>query len=110
MGHSISPNSVRKLLTEIGFSRQVNRKAGGGSGHPDRDAQFEYINAEVLVAQAAGQPVISVDTKKKELVGNYRNAGSDWRPKGAPPNPKRRRRPPIASISSWQRSSGRSAG
>ena len=84
MGHSISPNSVRKLLTEIGFSRQVNRKADEGSGHPDRNAQFEYINAEVVVAQAAGQPVISVDTKKKELVGNYRNVGSDWRPKGAP--------------------------
>jgi hypothetical protein len=61
---------------------QVNRKADEGSGHPDRDAQFKYINAEVLVAQAAGQPVISVDTKKKELVGNYRNAGSDWRLKG----------------------------
>jgi Rhodopirellula transposase DDE domain len=84
MGHSISPNSVRKLLTEIGFSRQVNRKADEGSSHPDRDAQFEYINAEVLAAQAAGQPVISVDTKKKELVGNYRNAGSDWQPKGDP--------------------------
>jgi hypothetical protein len=83
MGHSISPNSVRKLLTEIGFSRQVNRKSDEGSGHPDRNAQFEYINAEVLGAQVAGQPVISVDTKKKELVGNYRNAGSDWRPKGA---------------------------
>ena len=84
MGHSISPNSVRKLLTEIGFSRQVNRKADEGSHHPDRNAQFEYINAQVLAAQAAGQPVISVDTKKKELVGNYRNAGRDWRPKGAP--------------------------
>jgi Rhodopirellula transposase DDE domain len=85
MGHSVSPNSVRKLLTEIGFSRQVNRKADEGASHPDRDAQFEYINAEVLAAQAAGQPVISVDnTKKKELVGNYRNAGSDWRPKGDP--------------------------
>jgi hypothetical protein len=84
MGHSISPNSVRKLLTRIGFSRQVNRKADEGASHPDRDAQFEYINAEVLAAQAAGQPVISVDTKKKELVGNYRNAGSDWRPKGDP--------------------------
>jgi hypothetical protein len=84
MGHSISPNSVRKLLIEIGFSRQVNRKADEGSGHPDRNAQFEYINAEVLAAQAAGQPVISVDTKKKELVGNYRNAGSDWQPKGDP--------------------------
>ena len=84
MGHSISPNSVRKLLTEVGFSRQVNRKADEGSSHPDRNVQFEYINAEVLAAQAAGQPVISVDTKKKELVGNYRNAGSDWRPKGDP--------------------------
>src|SRR5215813_2814416 len=84
MGHSISPNSVRKMLTKIGFSRQVNRKADEGANHPDRNAQFEYINAEVLAAQAAGQPVISVDTKKKELVGNYRNSGSDWRPKGDP--------------------------
>jgi Rhodopirellula transposase DDE domain len=84
MGHSISPNSVRKLLTQLGFSRQVNRKADEGAHHPDRNAQFEYINAQVLAAQAAGQPVISVDTKKKELVGNYRNAGSDWRPKGCP--------------------------
>jgi len=82
LGHSISPNSVRKLLTKIGFSRQVNRKANEGASHPDRDAQFEYINADVLGAQSAGQPVISVDTKKKELVGNYRNPGSDWRPKG----------------------------
>jgi hypothetical protein len=84
MGHPISPNTVRKLLSEIGFSRQVNRKADEGASHPDRNAQFEYINAEVLAAQAAGQPVISVDTKKKELVGLYRNAGSDWRPKGDP--------------------------
>jgi hypothetical protein len=84
MGHAVSPNSVRKLLTEMGFSRQVNRKADEGASHPDRNAQFEYINAEVLAAQAAGQPVISVDTKKKELVGDYRNAGSDWRPKGDP--------------------------
>ena len=84
MGHAISPNSVRKLLIEIGFSRQANRKAEEGSKHPDRNAQFEYINAEVLAAQAAGQPVISVDTKKKELVGNYRNGGTDYRPKGDP--------------------------
>jgi len=84
MGHSISPNSVRKLLSAIGFSRQVNRKAEEGASHPDRNAQFEYINAQVLAAQAAGQPAISVDTKKKELVGNYKNAGGDWRPKGDP--------------------------
>ncbi len=84
MGHAISPNSVRKLLTEIGFSRQVNRKAEEGASHPDRNAQFEYINAQVLAAQAAGQPVISADTKKKELIGNYKNAGADWRPKSDP--------------------------
>ncbi len=63
MGHAISPNSVRKLLTEIGCSRQANRKAEEGSSHPDRNAQFEYVNAEVVTARAAGQPVISVDTK-----------------------------------------------
>jgi hypothetical protein len=84
MGHPISPNSVRKLLCELGYSRQANRKAEEGSKHPDRNAQFDYINAEVLAAQAANQPVISVDTKKKELVGNYRNGGTDYRPKGDP--------------------------
>ena len=84
MGHQISPNSVRKLLTADGYSRQANRKAEEGSSHPDRNAQFEYINAEVLAAQAAEQPVISVDTKKKELVGNYQNGGTDYRPKGDP--------------------------
>jgi hypothetical protein len=84
MGHTISPNSVRKLLCELGYSRQANRKAEEGSKHPDRNAQFDYINAEVLAAQAANQPVISVDTKKKELVGNYRNGGTDYRPKGDP--------------------------
>jgi hypothetical protein len=85
MGHSVSPNTVRMLLvTKLGFSRQSNRKAHEGTSHPDRNAQFEYINAQVLAARAAGEPVISVDTKRKELVGNYRNAGSDWRPKGDP--------------------------
>ena len=81
MGHTISPNSVRKLLTGLGFSRQSNRKADEGAHHPDRNAQFEHINGKVLAAQAAGQPVISVDTKKKELVGAFRNGGSDYRPK-----------------------------
>jgi len=84
MGHAISPNSVRKLLAELGFSRQANRKADEGSRHPDRNAQFEHIDARVVAAQAAGEPVISVDTKKKELVGNYRNGGTDYRPKGDP--------------------------
>jgi hypothetical protein len=84
MGHAVSPNTVRKLLTLLGFSRQANRKADEGSRHPDRNAQFEHLNKKVLVAQAAGEPVISVDTKKKELVGNYRNGGTDYRPKGTP--------------------------
>jgi hypothetical protein len=85
LGHRISPNTVSKLLTgTLGFSRQGNRKADEGSKHPDRNAQFEHINAHVLAAQAKGQPVISVDTKKKELVGNYKNGGTDWRPKGSP--------------------------
>jgi len=84
LGHTISPNSVRKRLDELGYSRQSNRKADEGSSHPDRNAQFERINAEVIVTQAAGQPVISVDTKKKELIGNYKNGGSDCRPQGEP--------------------------
>jgi hypothetical protein len=84
MGHAVSANSVRKLLVELGFSRQSNRKTDEGSHHPDRNAQFAHINAKVRAAQAAGQPAISVDTKKKEQVGNYRNGGSDDRPKGDP--------------------------
>ncbi len=84
IGHRVSPNTVRKLLHQLGYSRHVNRKADEGSHHPDRDVQFEHINTEVLAFQAAGQPVISVDTKKKELIGNYKNAGSDYRPRGRP--------------------------
>jgi hypothetical protein len=84
MGHPISADTVKKALVKLGFSRQVNRKADEGSRHPDRDAQFEHINAKVIAAQASSQPVISVDTKKKELIGNFKNAGSDYRPKGEP--------------------------
>lgn len=84
MGHPISADTVTKELVKLGFSRQYNRKADEGSRHPDRNAQFEHINAKVIAAQAKGHPVISVDTKKKELVGNYRNGGSDYRPKGEP--------------------------
>jgi hypothetical protein len=83
-GHPISADTVAKELVKLGFSRQYNRKADEGSYHPDRNAQFEHINAKVVAAQAAGQPVISVDTKKKELVGNFKNGGSDYRPKGEP--------------------------
>ena len=84
MGHRIGSDTVRKELVKLGFSRQHNRKAVEGAKHPDRDAQFEHINAKVITAQAAGQPVISVDTKKKELIGNYKNGGADYRPKGDP--------------------------
>ena len=84
-GHEVSPNTVAKLLeTKLEYSRQVNRKTHEGTSNPDRNAQFEHINAKVIAAQAAGQPVISVDTKKKELIGNYKNGGSDDRPKGSP--------------------------
>ena len=84
-GHDVSPNTVGRLLVdELEYSRQVNRKTLEGTSHPDRNAQFELINAQVIAAQAAGQPVISVDTKKKELIGNFKNGGSDYRPKGEP--------------------------
>lgn len=84
MGHRVCPETVRGELLKLGFSRQGNRKADEGSRHPDRDAQFEYINATVMSAQRRCQPVVSVDTKKKELVGNFKNGGTDYRPKGDP--------------------------
>src|ERR1700693_6064110 len=84
MGHPISADTVDKELVGIGYTRQFNRKTNEGSKNPDRNAQFEYINAKVAEAQRQHQPVISVDTKKKELVGNYKNGGSDYRPKGDP--------------------------
>ena len=84
MGHKVSASSIPKLLGLIGYSRQSNRKTREGASHPDRNQQFEHINMKVLCAEAAGEPVISVDTKKKELVGNYKNGGTDYRPKGCP--------------------------
>ena len=84
MGHPIRADTVRKELVKLGFSRQSNRKAEEGSKHPDRNAQFDYINAKVLAAQAQQQPVVSVDTKKKELIGAFQNGGTDYRPKGNP--------------------------
>ena len=84
MGHKVSANSVGKLLGLLGFTRHVNRKTKDGGDHPNRDGQFEYINAQARAFQSAGHPVISVDTKKKELVGAYKNGGSDYRPEGRP--------------------------
>jgi hypothetical protein len=84
MGHKIKKSSIPKLLEMLKYRRQVNRKTLEGSNNPDRDAQFEHINAAVIATQAAGQPVISIDTKKKELIGPYKNGGSDYRPEGRP--------------------------
>lgn len=84
MGHSISYRSVGHLLQQAGYSLQANRKAREGKQHPDRNAQFEHINRRVIGQQKIGQPVISVDTKKKELVGDFKNGGREWRPKGQP--------------------------
>src|SRR5271166_3124214 len=83
-GHSTSPSTVGRLLKAAGYSLQSNRKTKEGSSHPDRNAQFEHINAKVKAFQRRGQPVISVDTKKKELVGEFRNGGREWQRKGEP--------------------------
>ena len=83
-GHQASHDLVARLLKKQGYSLQANRKMREGSAHPDRDAQFEHIQAEVKVFQTAGQPVISVDTKKKELVGDFKNGGCELRPQGDP--------------------------
>ena len=83
-GHKISYPVVAELLHELGYSLQSNRKTKEGSTHPDRNRQFEYINARVEQAIGRKQPVISVDTKKKELVGDFKNNGANWRPKGEP--------------------------
>ena len=84
MGHQVSHPVVADLLHELDYSLQVNRKTKEGSCHPDRNAQFEHINAKVQRYIGNKQPVISVDTKKKELVGDFKNNGQIWRPKGKP--------------------------
>jgi len=83
-GHPVSHETVAKLLRRSGYSLQSNRKTKEGASHPDRDAQFGHINATAAAAINAGEPVISVDTKKKELVGDFKNGGRQWRPKGDP--------------------------
>ena len=83
-GHRISGRKVGDLLRDLGYSLQANRKTQEGASHPDRNAQFEHINVQALAFQQRGQPVISVDTKKKELVGESKNSGREWQPKGQP--------------------------
>jgi len=84
MGHDISHSVVAKILRSAGFSLQGTRKTLEGAQHPDRDAQFRYINSTAARFLAAGEPVISIDTKKKELVGRFAQAGREWQPSGAP--------------------------
>ena len=83
-GHRVCPTVVGSLLRGMGYSLQANSKTREGDHHIDRDAQFHYINEQAKVFLAAHEPVISVDTKKKELVGNFKNNGREWRPKGQP--------------------------
>jgi hypothetical protein len=83
-GHNTSRRMVAELLREMGYSLQANRKTLEGKQHPDRDAQFQYLNRKVRTRQRHGQPVIAVDTKKKELVGPFKNTGAEWRPMGNP--------------------------
>ena len=83
-GFQVGPRTVAKELKEQEYSLQSNRKTREGKGHPDRDAQFGYINQQVMAFQRRGQPAISVDTKKKELVGDFKNSGREWRPRGQP--------------------------
>ncbi len=83
-GHAVSASTVGRLLHELGYSLQAVQKNREGVSHPDRNAQFEYITSSVKRFQKRGQPVVSVDTKKKELVGDFKNAGREWRLKGAP--------------------------
>ena len=84
-GHGVSHVLVARLLRDLGFSLQANRKVREGGKHPDRNAQFEHINREVSARLRRGEPAISVDTKKKELLGSFKNAGREWHPKGQAP-------------------------
>ena len=84
MGHRVSARKVGYLLHDLGYSLQANKKTLEGQQHPDRNAQFEHINAQAQNFLERGQPVISVDTKKKELVGDFKNGGLEWQPKGEP--------------------------
>ena len=103
---------VRELLHEMGYSLQANRKSSEGKQHPDRKLQFEFINLLVEENLAVDNPVISVDAKKKELVGDFKNAGREWRPSGDPRqvNGKRRFRPTSANAGSFTSAATRFCG
>ena len=117
-GHAVSADTVGGLLRAEGFSLQGNAKTVEGKQHPDRDAQFRYISEQARAYQGTADPVISVDTKKKELVGEFANAGRQWRPKGQPaatrsprlPRDSRARRCPTACTTSPLTPAGSSVG
>ena len=98
-GHKVGADTVGDLLRAEGFSLQGNAKTIEGQRHPDRDAQFRYINEQVKAHQGTADPVISVDTKKKENVGEFKNGGREWRPKGEPAGCA----PTTSPTSSWAR-------
>jgi transposase len=83
-GHPISPRKVAELLHQLKYSLQGNRKTKEGTSHPDRDGQFRHINEQAIAFQERGQPVVSVDAKKRELVGDFKNGGREWQPQGSP--------------------------
>ncbi|MGZ3416171.1 MAG: ISAzo13 family transposase [Isosphaeraceae bacterium] len=83
-GHAVSHQTVAALLDDLGYSLQANRKTKEGRDHPDRDAQFAYINQQVRAFQEEGQPAVSVDARKKELIGDFRNSGREWHHRGQP--------------------------
>jgi hypothetical protein len=83
-GYEVSSRTVLRLLHQLGYSLQANAKVTEGTQHPDRDGQFVYLNDTAATFIADGQPVISVDTKKKELIGDYKNGGQEWSPGGEP--------------------------
>ena len=98
-GHQVSHDTVGRLLEEIGYSLQAHRKTLEGKDHPDRDAQFEYINQQVCAFQKARQPVVSVDAKKKELIGDFQNPGREWHRRGEPEEVRAR----TSQTRSWAR-------
>jgi transposase len=117
-GFEVGPSTVRRLLRELGYSLQANRKTREGREHPDRDAQFKHINARVRARQRRGEPAVSVDTKKKEPLGNKKNPGRTYRPKGKPrevdthdfPDPKRGKAVPYGVYDIHRNEAGVSIG
>jgi Rhodopirellula transposase DDE domain len=117
-GHPVSDDTMGRLLKQHGYTLQRTPKRLEGAQHPDRDGQFRYLNEQARAQLAAGQPVVSVDTKKKELAGNFANGGAEWQPAGEPvrgqrvrlPDPKVGKAIPMASLALGQHRLGQRRG